>query len=60
MRDGPVSDGVSLCLPENSGPWRKLGLTADRGDWRPVVPGAGGRFQRAYGHDGKIVDLYET
>ncbi len=48
------SGDVTLCLPASSGPWRRT----EASDWRPVVPGAGGRFHRSYAHEGKIVDLY--
>ncbi len=45
---------VRLCLPAGGGPWRRV----EASDWRPVVPGAGGRFHRSYAREGKIVDLY--
>ena len=54
MSADEISSEVTLCLPASSGPWRRT----EASDWRPVIPGAGGRFQRSYAREGKIVDLY--
>lgn len=51
--DGP--DTVALCLPADSLPWRG---GVETGGWRPVIPSAGGHFQRSYSHRGQTVDLH--